>query len=158
MLNRINELKRNSGGFQLVELLVVVALITILVAISVPSVVGQIGHLRLSRSTRDMATELNAARLRSIAQNRKYRVSFTVPDSYLLQKLDGGWVNEPTHPARTVEAGISIISPGANFITEFSPNGTATPNSICINNSGGTNDKMKITVSGTGMIKVQTGC
>jgi Tfp pilus assembly protein FimT len=30
MLNRINELKRNSGGFQLVELLVVVALITIL--------------------------------------------------------------------------------------------------------------------------------
>lgn len=161
MLNRINGLKRNSGGFQLVELLVVVALITILVAISVPSVVGQLGHLRLSRSTRDMATELNAARLRAIAQNTKYRVSFTVPDSYLLErweKATGTWENEATHPARTVEAGISIISPGANFITEFSPNGTATPNSICINNSAGTNDRMKITVSGTGMIKVQTGC
>lgn len=161
MLKRISELKRNSGGFQLVELLVVIALISILLAMGVPSLVGQLGHLRLSRSTRDMATELNAARLRAIAQNTKYRVYFTVPDSYLLkrwEKATGTWVNESTHTTRTVEAGISIISPGADFSTEFSPNGTATPNSICINNAAGTNDKMKITVSGTGMIQVQTGC
>lgn len=164
MLKRINDLKRSSGGFQLVELLVVIALISILLAIGVPSLVGQLGHLRLSRSTRDMATELNAARLRAIAQNTNYRVSFTVPGSYLLQRWNGAWANEPTHTTRTVEAGISIISPGADFSTIFSPNGTArdggggAPNSICINNPAGTNDRMKITVSGTGMITVSTGC
>ncbi|MBI5467515.1 MAG: prepilin-type N-terminal cleavage/methylation domain-containing protein [Deltaproteobacteria bacterium] len=168
MLKRINELKRNSGGFQLVELLIVIALISILLAIGVPSIVGQLGHLRLSRSTRDMATELNAARLRAIAQNTNYRVSFTVPGSYLLQRWDkttSTWVNESTHTTMTVEAGTGIISPGAGFSTVFSPNGTArdggggVPNSICINNSAGTNDRMKITVEGpTGMIKVLTGC
>lgn len=167
MLKRINGIKGNSG-FQLVELLVVVALITILAAIGVPAIVGQMSHLRLSRSTRDMATELNAARLRAIAQNTKYRVSFTFPDSYLLQKWDkasGTWVNETSHTTRTVESGISIISPGASFITEFYPNGTArdgsggSPSSICIDNPAKAGDRMKITVTGsTGMITVQTGC
>lgn len=168
MLKRLNELKGNSRGFQLVELLLVISLISILIAIGVPSLVGQMNHIRLSRSTRDVATELNAARLKAIAQNTKYKVSFTLPGSYLLQKWDkttSTWVTETTHTTRTIEAGISIISPGANFTTEFYPNGTAkdggggSPSNICIDNPASSGDRMKITVSGsTGMITVDTGC
>lgn len=169
MLKTMNRLKNSTGGFQVVELLIVIALISIMLAIGVPAIVGQIGHLRLSRSTRNMATELNAARLKAIAQNTKYRVSFTLPaSSYLLTKWDKGtgtWGSELGHPTKNVEAGISIITPGANFITEFFPNGTSTdgagglPNSICIDNSSVAGDRMKITISGsTGMINIFTGC
>jgi len=168
MLKRINGLKGNNGGFQLVELLIVIALISTLLAIGVPALVGQIGHIRLRSSTRDMATELGAARLKAIAQNTKYRISFSVPDSYVLTKWDktiSSWVSEPNHSTLTTSAGIVILTPAANFITEFYPNGTAKdgggglPNTICINNSGAVNDRMNITVAGsTGMIKVQTGC
>ncbi len=169
MLKTMNRLKNSTGGFQLVELLVVIALILILSVIAVPAIIGQIGHLRLSRSTRNLATELNAARLKAIAQNTKYRVSFTLPaSSYLLEKWDkvaGTWGSEPGHSTKNVEAGISIITPGASFITEFYPNGTSKdgggglPNSICIDNPSSAGDRMKITIAGsTGMINILTGC
>ncbi|MBI5588511.1 MAG: prepilin-type N-terminal cleavage/methylation domain-containing protein [Deltaproteobacteria bacterium] len=166
MLMRLNDIARGNRGFQLVELLVVIALISILVAIGVPTIVDQIRHLRLSRSVRDLATELNAARLKAIAQNTKYRVSVTLPNTYLLQKWDtttSSWVNDPSHGIKTIEPGINISNPAVNFIPVFYPNGTATvvdiPNGICMDNPSWTNDKMKITVQGpTGMITITTGC
>lgn len=172
MLMRMNDIARGNRGFQLVELLIVIALISILATIGVPAILGQMRHLRLSRSVRDLATELNAARIRAIAQNTRYRVSVTqgTPDVYVLQTYTltlvnnvwtptGPWAAVPGHGQKSVEAGIDISAPAGDFLVEFYPNGMATAASICLGDTASATDKMKITVqNSTGMITVTTGC
>lgn len=154
---RVRKLK-SSKGFTLTELLVVVALIGIMVAIAAPSIVSQLSHVRLTRSVRNIASELNAARFKAIARNMPYRVNFT-GSSYQLQFSNGAWTDEPNRAPVTLEDGIAITSPAGSFATEFNANGSATATSICINNSQQANDRMKITVTGsTGMIQVVSGC
>lgn len=157
---------RNSKGFNLTELLIVMGFIGVFVAVGAPSIISQLTHLRLSRSVRDVVTELNAARFKAIAKNTRYQVEFTVnagatpPDSYQLQSWNGAaYVDEPGRAAGQLADGISITSPGGSFNVEFYPNGAATATSICIDNTRKAGDRMKITVkSATGMIQVVTGC
>lgn len=157
---------KNQSGYSLAEVLVIIGIAATMVAIAAPPIISQITHLRLSRSVRDVVTELNAARFKAIAKNSRYRVNFTVnpgatpPDTYSLSYWNGAsWQAEAGRASGALGAGISITSPGANFTTEFYPNGTATATSICINNTEKANDRMKVTVTGsTGMIQVTTGC
>lgn len=157
---------RNSKGFNITELIVVMGIIAVIVAIAAPAAVSQITHLRLTRSVRDVVTELNAARFKAIAKNKRYQVEFTVnsgatpPDSYQLQSWDGAaYVDEPGRAAGLLGEGISITSPVSNFNTEFYPNGSSTATTICVDNTNKSSDRMKITVKGaTGMIQVTTGC
>lgn len=159
----------DSKGFTITELIIVIALIGIMMAIAAPSIISQITHLRLTRSVRDVVSELNAARFKAIAQNRRYQVEFTVnagatpPDSYQLQFWNDAiadFADEPGRAAGVLEPGISITSPGGpTFTTVFNPNGSATNTSICIDNTQKANDRMRITVRpATGMIEVSTGC
>lgn len=158
---------RNSKGFSLTELIVVIGIAGVMMAIATPSIISQISHLRLTRSVRDVVTELNAARFKAIAKNKRYQVEFTInsgvtpPDSFQLQSWNGAvYVDEPGRAAGLLGDGISITSPGGpTFNTEFYPNGASTATSICIDNTQQANDRMKVTVTGTtGMIKVTTGC
>lgn len=160
---------RNSKGFSLTELIVVIAIAGAMMAIAAPSIISQISHLRLTRSVRDAVTELNAARFKAIAKNKRYSVKFTInagvtpPDSFQLQSWDDGiadYADEPGRAAGLFADGVSITSPGTGtFTTEFYPNGTSTITSLCVENTQKANDRMKITVTGsTGMIKVVTGC
>jgi Tfp pilus assembly protein FimT len=157
---------RNSKGFSITELIIIMAFIGIFVAIAAPSITSQITHLRLTRSVRNVVSELNAARFKAIAKNTRYQVEFTLnsgatpPDSYQLQSWNGAsYVDEPGRAEGQLEDGISITSPGATFDVEFYPNGAASATTICIDNTKKTNDRMKITVrSATGMIQVETGC
>lgn len=158
---------RNSKGFSLTELIIVIAIAGAIMAIAAPSIISQITHLRLTRSVRDVVTELNAARFKAIAQNTQYRVVFTVnsgatpPDTfklYFLNTTTGNWDDAGRATGRLGD-GMSITSPGATFTTTFQPNGAASAASICIDNTQKDNDRMKITVkSATGMIQVATGC
>lgn len=164
---------KDKKGFTLTELLTVMAIIGILVAIGFPAIISQISHIRLTRSVRDMATELNGTRLKAIAQNQKYRLHVTInsapaADTYRMQYYPAAsWDDEPTRALLSLDSGINISAPGSSFDVYFFPNGasssdgTPTPasSSICIENTSKANDKMKITVQGaTGMIKVDTGC
>ncbi|MBI1911896.1 MAG: GspH/FimT family pseudopilin [Deltaproteobacteria bacterium] len=163
---------KNSKGFSLVELLVVLALMGAIFAIGIPAIVSQMSHLRLTRSVREVSSELQAARLKAIARNTKYRVDFTQgsPDTYRLATWNtgtGAWENDATRTTMSLESGINISTPNANFMVVFYPNGisssadnaTAAASSMCIDNTAKANDKMTITIQGsTGMISVTTGC
>ncbi len=158
---RISMRKHSEKGFSLVELLIVIALVAVLMAIGTPYIVSQISHVRLTRSVRDTVTELNAARLKAIAENMLMRVEFTGGDTYNLTYYDpdsGTWEDHVKRSVRTLESGISITAPGAAFNVQFAPNGAATATTICVNNPQIAGDRMRITVSGLGMINVQNGC
>jgi prepilin-type N-terminal cleavage/methylation domain-containing protein len=163
---RILKKKKNKQrGFTLTELLIVIALIAGMLAIGSPAILRQLSHLRLTRATRDISVELQAARLKAITQNIPYRVSFTVntyptPDTYRLQLFSGGlWQNDATRAPRDLPEAADITSHVVNFQTEFRPNGTGTAIDICVENKNDSTDRMKINVSSfTGRVSIQTGC
>lgn len=160
-------------GFSLVELLVVLALIGAILVIGVPALVSQRAHQRLTRAARDMATELNAARIRAITKNTKYRVAFTLnadptPDTYNLQVWDTAlltWGVDTSRATTHLPNGIdinSLVTQDAGTNIDFYPNGSsntgAASASICLANTADAADKMKVTVQGsTGMTTVVTG-
>ncbi len=143
------------------------ALVAVLAAVGIPAMVSRMSHMRLRRDARGVFSELNAARLKAITKNTKYRVEFTVPDTYTLSVYNGGWVDVATHPVRELSEEIEITVPGADFNVYFFPNGTATSSdsptatdvNICLTNPADTNDKMELEVDGsTGKVTIKTGC
>ena len=157
--------RKKQRGFTLVELLVTVALVGGMLIIGSPVMLRQLAHLRLTRATRDISVELQAARLKAIAKNVPYRLSFTLntyptADTFRLQQYTGGtWQDDTDRIERTLPATVDITSPGSDFQTEFKPNGTGTAQDICIQNENDSGDRMKINVSEfTGRVTIQTGC
>lgn len=157
---------RDESGITLAELLVVIALMGVITVIAVPAIVGQMSHLRLTSSVRDISTELNAARLKAISNNTMYRVQFTLSssaaDTYRLYIYDASadsWSVDPARTTRSLESGINISSPAVNFDVDFRPNGSSTGASICVDNTGTSGDRMQVTAqTSTGMITITTGC
>ncbi|MEI6125169.1 MAG: GspH/FimT family pseudopilin [Pseudomonadota bacterium] len=63
-------------GFSFIELLVVMAILLIMGAIAVPSVVNALPSYRLERAARDLSMKLRIARSQAIKQNRTMVVRF----------------------------------------------------------------------------------
>ena len=64
-------------GFSLVELLITLALVGIVGAIAIPSIMQQLPKFNMRGASRDITAKLMMARLRAIQENRQYGVSFT---------------------------------------------------------------------------------
>lgn len=153
-------LKENKG-FSLVELLLVIALIGVMVAIAVPSILRQIDHQRLVRSARDLFTEINAARTNAITRNVRYEID-VAGTTYQLKYFDTAtalWVNEPGHTSVDLQSNISITSPAGAFQVVYNPNGTVAAENICLTNTRDVADRMSIQFTGSlGRISIVTGC
>jgi len=172
-------------GFTMVEMLVVVAIIAIMAAIVFPAIMSQMAHIRLKRTTMDITVAMQAARLKAIAKNTRYKVYIVQGgvDSYQLMFCDkavgvcpnatlgagDGWTADTTSEygtAKSVAGGINITSPAASSQTIFYPAGTATNEAnttgnqtICIQNNADTTDKMSLDIrAATGKVSVATGC
>lgn len=166
------KIKGSNKGFSMLELLVVMALITVLAAISYPAITRQLSHLRLKRDARNVMSELNAARLKAITNNTKYRVDFVLtgtPHTYSLSVWSSGaWGDEATRPIVDLSDGIDIITPNADFSVYFFPNGVATNadspastsvSDICLSNTSEANDRMELElVNSSGKVSIGTGC
>ncbi|HEU4340430.1 MAG TPA: GspH/FimT family pseudopilin [Candidatus Binatia bacterium] len=69
---------RNSGGYTLAELLVLMGVIAALLGTGVPAFLSYLPSFRLSSAARQVAADLQLARMRAIAQNVSYTVTFDV--------------------------------------------------------------------------------
>jgi prepilin-type N-terminal cleavage/methylation domain-containing protein len=102
---------RSSRGFTLTELLIVVAIIILLVAVSIPSFLNASRAGRLSSAVRSVQAMLMAARNLAIAYNAIYSVEFGVVrgSQYDLRiNDDGDMLNGGTHGWKPDERGFFV--------------------------------------------------
>ena len=152
-------LKHNRGasGFTVMELVVVIGLALLITGIALPNFLSWLPTLRLSNAARQVATDLQVARVKAISQNTKFRISFVgaIPgaDSYELEKEDpnspGNFIKE-SGPFDLPE-GITVKAVGPH--PHFLPRGTAnTPSTITLENGNG--DTKEINIALVGRVKI----
>lgn len=101
-------------GFSLIELLVVVGLISIMLAVSVPFIAAYLQNYQLNGAMHEVRTEITRARTRAIVKNANVGVSFVVVDRnsyrWLFEDTD-----PPTYgPLRHLPSRIEFDPAGAN--------------------------------------------
>lgn len=147
---RVQKHNRGAFGFTVLELIVAIAVATIVMGIAIPSLLAWLPTLRLSSAARQVATELQLARMKAISQNAKFRVTFvgSIPGatSYQLEKDSGGTFITDSGPF-TLPQGITVSALSAQ--SEFQPRGTAnTASTITLRNGNSETKNVQVAVVG----------
>jgi len=130
-------------GVSLIELVVAVALVSIMTAIALPSWNKLLPSYQLDSSVRQFQSELHLIKMRAIAENVSFQLVYSNgADAYTIQK-------ESTIVAmKPMPTGVVVTNNGT--IT-FSSRGTAAANRIKLRSSDGT--CKQVVVSPTGRIR-----
>ncbi len=153
------------GGFSLVEVLVVVAILTIIAAIAVPSVSNWLSSLKYKETAWDILSKSRLARQLAITKNREHRVEFDM-DGRRYRVTEG---NEPSgstawtqiRPWKSLDQQVNWATGQAcdgNTDTNvtFYPNGTADAATICILDSDNTQRYRVVVTSRSGRVRIET--
>lgn len=116
--------KRNqrASGFTLMEVIAVLVLMAIIMAIAAPSFISWLPSYRLSAAARQVAGDLQLARMKAISQNTAFQVSYS-SKTYVIQKCT------PSCASPTNDSGNIVLPEGitaaASATPQFQPRGTA---------------------------------
>ena len=119
------------GGFTLLELMVVVALVGIMAAIAAPSMRKTVPRMKLRSAAEQLANDLQFARLKGISGNYKTQILFDTAANtytrYLDTDRDGtlGEAGEADITARTMPSGIAFTIASTVANVTFDPTGSA---------------------------------
>ncbi|MBI5892448.1 MAG: GspH/FimT family pseudopilin [Deltaproteobacteria bacterium] len=163
----------NQKGMTLIELIIVVVIMGVMFIMAIPTFTST-SHSKLKSAVRDVATELQMARMKAIYRNVEFRVLFS-PGSPFGYKLEKGnkasgsdtWTNDHAAVAgyNTSSAcsssslnangyfcieGVTITVTGSlSSGAQFNTNGTSSSGSIRFKNLNDSNDKSYISLSDT---------
>lgn len=150
---------RVDGGFTLIELIVVLGVIGLIVAVSVPALTQYAQQVRLKTSTREVVGLLSLARSLAIS-SRKAKTVLVDPHLRELSIVETMTQGEPKKVTLVSSVGLVVQTQGASSQSGpiqviFSPAGALSGGSVSLVLSSGT--KMHtVTVTGaTGAILVQ---
>src|SRR4030042_206689 len=150
-------IKRGEGGITRIELVVVMAIVAIMGVCLAPAIGEWLDNFRIRQAARDIASNLQFAKMRAISRRLEYRVNFDVANNqYRLWVNDGGWVPDPEGVVLCTPRGVDITSAGFSggvSRAEFNPDGTASNGTITHDNQQG--KTYKVVVYRTGRIKIQ---
>lgn len=143
---------QKASGFTLMELMIVIAIVAVVSAISIPNIIGWFPQHRLSVATREMVSTFQMARLKAIKTNTNIVVAVNVgADTYTVFQddsldwvLDGGereWTTRPLPPGIDITAaafggGASVRFDRRGFPQDVA--GNSTNGSVTFDNGRGT--------------------
>jgi type IV fimbrial biogenesis protein FimT len=136
---------RNSAGFTLIEMMATISVAGILMAIAIPRFFSVLPGLRLNDAARQVATDLQLARMRAISQNNANAVIFnTVTGVYSFT------LSPETYNIPQLYPGIALTVATANPV--FTSRGTAsTPATITLSNGTATRS---VQVTAVGRVRI----
>src|SRR5205085_6119313 len=113
-LSRAGLRPRNGRGFSMVELLAVLAVISIVLAFAVLGVRRAMAAIHLQNSMRQLASRVEAARIDAIRRHRSATVEFTGNNSYAIT-MDFDARGVASTRGYTLESGVTINSPSTEL-------------------------------------------
>src|SRR3990172_10215414 len=137
------------GGFTLLELLVVLAILAILGTVAIPVWGVMVPAFALNGAARQIQSELDRIKRQAISENVTFRLAFSeTGDNYTVERVGGTTTQQGVKP---LPNGIDI----RNAITlGFTSRGTASPGTgtvkLCNSKGAGTN----IVLSSTGRVRI----
>jgi len=139
-----------STGFSLIELMVVIALISIMMAVAVPTWQKYRANTDLKTAAREVMADLSNAKQQAVEENLDvYRLTFNVTGNYYaLTRTDTG-VTLWTKSLASFGSGIVIDS--VNFggsIISLQKRGTVTNGNLVLRNRLGSTAKITVNITG----------
>ena len=112
----------NKMGFSLIELMVIIAVLGILSAVTVPNLLGSVPNWRLKNAATDLFGNLQLARSTAIKESSTCTVTFSnSPDGYVITS-DGNTIKSVT--LSDYKSGVNFDSLSQSSVS-FSPRGFA---------------------------------
>jgi prepilin-type N-terminal cleavage/methylation domain-containing protein len=138
-------------GYTLVELMIVIALITIMATIAFPAWQKYVKNTNLKDVTRQIMTDIMETRQRTITENiNTYQMTFNSGNNtYSLSRSDTGvtlWTKKLSDLGNGIS--LSYASLGGGNIIQFQKRGTMTPGEIGVKNTLGSYAKIKVQILG----------
>jgi type IV fimbrial biogenesis protein FimT len=136
-------------AFTLLELLIALAIFTILGAVAIPNWLALLPFYRLNSATRQVQSELHKTKSRAISERASYRLVFSTA-SYSIEKDDGsGW--QSTGENKPLPEGITLGT-GSALNLSFTSRGTSSGGTATLCNTDGRGKSL--IVSGAGRIRI----
>ena len=136
------QMKRGEGGFTLIELGVVMAMVGIMALFVAPAIGQWLDNFRIRQAARDISSTLQQAKMQAISTKTQQTVTFDVDnDTYVL-----------SGETKAVPRGVNIVT-GSAASVDFLPNGTSSGGTITIDNEAGR--QFQIDINGVGRISIQ---
>lgn len=143
--------QRRDKGIILVELVLVLTILGILSAISVPGILSQLPKYRLNSAARQIMSDLMWARMQAVSQNNRFKIFF-LSDNHQYTILDdvnnngsidsGEWTQ-----TKDIQTDYSDVTISKSSDPIFFARGTAVATTITLANPAGTR-KVKVNIAG----------
>jgi prepilin-type N-terminal cleavage/methylation domain-containing protein len=137
----------NKKGFSLVELMVTIALFSILCLAAIPPILRFAENGNLRSATRDITTDIVTMKETALTRSAQCQITFnTGANNYTITTPDGNLVKTPTAFSQDIvltEAGF-----GAGSTMTFQPRGTATMGTIKLQNRRGSTATITVNITG----------
>lgn len=75
---KFNEPSGSRGGFTLIELMIVVAVIAIMTGVAIPAIISWLPNYRLKAASRELYSNMHRAKLEAIKQNNTVKMTITI--------------------------------------------------------------------------------
>lgn len=152
-----SSLAGRSGGFTLVELIMVLAISAAMAAVALPSFFRWYTNLNYKQTTWDIVSQLRYSREKAVSDNLEARVEFDVdgrryrimqgnsPSGSTLWTVLKPWIG--LSPEVYWKTG-ALCNGGLDISVDFTPNGSADPATLCIRDGDG-NERYRVIVTAT---------
>ena len=138
--------KKQSSGLTVVELMIVMAVLTICLAVAMPNITIFSSGYKLKAAAREVATDLQLTRLLAVKENKTFQVIFD-SNSYQVIRLSDGIVAK----SRSFGPEYSDLNL-TNVSITFDPRGISNGNTVTVANARGTKN---VSVAPTGRVMIE---